>query len=948
MLGLAFFFSATVFAQSAPKVMRLDASLNATTEAALSAEGVKILHYYGDQTYLFSKVPDGVKSSPVRLNPEKGTRTLDFDIANEEQLEVDLVLAYPEASAHLEAVLAKAGFLSAEDQVLGGTTLTGTVPAAQIATLLDHPLILNATPVMNEFIPYHLEGRIAQGITPLNSGIAGAPDLNGEGVVLGIGDGGMLSGHPDIGDRVISTTNYYNPGWGAHPDMVAGIMASTGSVFSENRGVACEAELVIEPSSGIVYWAPSYLAQFQMSITNNSYGPRYNCNTANKYYGTCASVDQQLFDNPNLLHVYAVGNSGGSSCYGLPKSYSTIPGGGQVAKNTLSVGNAKFDRTRNAGSSAGPTFDGRIKPEIMAIGSAVVSNNRSGGYNTGSGTSYASPAVAATLGLLTQRYKELHNGILPDAALLKAIACNTADDIGPSGPDFQHGFGLINGVKALSALESSTYHQGYLGQGAQYVHTVTTTGSTERVKFLLYWPDQAGPTTNTTATLVNDFDLMVVTPSGDTVLPLILDPLNPASVAVQGKDTLNNIEQITIDAPAAGTYTLLVDGQVLPYGTTDFVLSWVIQEPEVLLTCPYGGESLNPNDTVYIAWDASPGQTGTWKVEYNVDGGSWQTISAGIPSSARHIIWVPSLTNAAVEIRVTNEVTMLSDQTNEPAYVIGKPENVVGTSRCDGGVLLNWSPVEGASAYRVFKFDGAEMSAVATVTDTFTAIEGLQVGIDSLFTVAAISPSGKTSQRAYAVNRKSEISGPNCYAPLPVEWLSVKADPLGDDVEILWTVAAELNNEHFEVLRSATGTEWEVIGKVEGRGTAPSLKTYAFVDEASAQVGITYYQIKQIDFDGRSELSEIVAHTFSASSVTSQPATVSIVGNPVQEVITLKTENSNAIELTLFDLAGRALKNFHLQPGERTIDWPSDLGVGMYVLQANMSSGTANLRLMKW
>ena len=942
--------SPVLFAQTsaqASQVVRLDASLGFESEAALAKEGIKILHYYGDQTYLLSALPTTVKFKPAALPTPSLELSKDFASESSAEVEVDLVLAYPDAMRELQTVLAKAGFKKSPNQISGGISLSGLVAGNQLQALVANPLILNITPSLGEAVPYNLEARIGQNVTPLNSGIPGAPNLNGQGVVLGVGDGGKLSGHPDIGDRVISTTSYYNPAWGNHPDHVTGIMASTGSVFSEHRGVACEAELVIEPTSGIVYNALSHLANYQMSITNNSYGPSFNCNSANKYYGTSASVDQQLYDNPDLMHVYALGNSGTTSCNGLPTSYGTIPGGAQVAKNTLSVGNIKFNRTRFVGSSAGPTFDGRLKPEIVAIGHLVTSNNRQGGYGTGTGTSYASPGVAATLGLLTQRYKELNGGVLPAGALLKAIACNTAEDLGPSGPDFQHGFGLINGVKALNALNSENYHQSSLSFGGQYSHSITTAHTTEQLKILLYWPDQSGPTTNTGPTLVNHFDLKIVAPNGDTIRPWVLDPVNPASLAVRGTDTLNNIEQVTIKNPTQGTYQVLVNGVDLPMGSTDFVLTWVVEEPEVMLTCPFGGESISPFENMYIGWEASSGQAGTWKVEYSLDGAAWQTIQSGITNSTRNIVWSPPVENSAVSFRVTNESSLLSDETNSPTFALGTPENIVGESVCDGGVALNWSPVNTATSYEVYKFDGSEMELVTTVSDTFFTLQSLEVGVDSLFTIAAVSPSGKSSRRAFAITKKSEIGGTGCQAPLPVEWISVGAEQAGDQVEVTWTVAVELNNEHFEVLRSENGQDWFSITNVAGRGTAKTAKSYSFLDGGVRSGSITYYQIKQVDFDGQSELSDIVAYEHEQETTTTIAAAVSLIENPITSELRLKSTSSNPLQVSLYDLSGKECGVFQLGLGENSYAWPTGLGAGMYLLKAQTSRGVESLKLVK-
>jgi len=434
-----------------------------------------------------------------------------------------------------------------------------------------------------------LEARIIQSVTPLNSGIAGAPDLNGRGIVIGIGDGGKLAGHADMGDRVLHSTDYYNSGWGNHPDMVAGIIAGAGNVFSANRGVAAEAELIIESSSSITYRAPTYLEQYGMTITNNSYGPSFHCSTANQYFGSSASTDQQLFDNPRLLHVFAVGNSGTSTCTDAPEGDSTIPGGPQTAKNTLSVGNINAHRRRYRTSSAGPTKDGRLKPEISAVGTNVNTTLRNGSYGTGTGTSFAAPNVASTLALLSEAFQRNHPGDPPTGALLKAVACNTADDAGQKGPDYEYGFGILNGYNALQVIENNQFDSGTVFKDEDNSKTIEIGEKVSELKVMLYWNDMAGSTSNTQPVLVDDLDLILVSAQGEEIYPLVLDPADPSKPAVPGTDQLNNIEQVVLQDPSTGEYQIIVRGSRLNLGSSNYVITWFTTKTEVVLTCPYGG-----------------------------------------------------------------------------------------------------------------------------------------------------------------------------------------------------------------------------------------------------------------------------------------------------------------------------------------------------------------------
>lgn len=105
-------------------------------------------------------------------------------------------------------------------------------------------------------------------------------------------------------------------------------------------------------------------------------------------------------------------------------------------------------------------------------------------------------------------------------------------------------------------------------------------------------------------------------------------------------------------------------------------------------------------------------------------------------------------------------------------------------------------------------------------------------------------------------------TSPNFNVPfifLPVELLFFEAKIQDDRTSLLqWATATEINNSHFEIEHSADGRNFEYIGKVNGAGESQTLLQYTFTDESPA-VGLNYYRLKQVDFDGQFEYSKVVS-----------------------------------------------------------------------------------------
>ncbi len=87
---------------------------------------------------------------------------------------------------------------------------------------------------------------------------------------------------------------------------------------------------------------------------------------------------------------------------------------------------------------------------------------------------------------------------------------------------------------------------------------------------------------------------------------------------------------------------------------------------------------------------------------------------------------------------------------------------------------------------------------------------------------------------------------------LPVELIDFKAIPDGQSAQLLWSTAAEINNDKFEIERTVDGVDYEFIGEVAGNGTTNVQQDYSFDDNQPIN-GTSYYRLKQIDFDGEFE-----------------------------------------------------------------------------------------------
>ncbi|MEO8254866.1 MAG: S8 family serine peptidase, partial [Flavobacterium sp.] len=443
-----------------------------------------------------------------------------------------------------------------------------------------------------ELVPAPVESDNKPGVSSHKANVLGSLipglgyGLTGKGVKVGIWDGN-LEQHKDHTGRVINREYESNS---SHGDHVSGTIGGAGLLDPKARGMAPEVQMYgwnfNTQSNGLSVQQERVIAANQdgIEITSNSYGVNLTTGYNTGRYNTGDRGDDNvttLF--PYLLTIYSNGNA--QTAY--PGGFNTST---KNSKNALHVAANNPDDLISSYSSFGPTIDGRLVPQIAAVGTDVYSLDYSNSYQVMSGTSMATPGTTGTVALLYERYKNIY-GTKPLASLMKALVTNTAKDAGNPGPDYKYGFGNLNGLRAVKALDNKLFYTASVANAATYEKDIVVPTGLVTLKVMLAYSDLQG-TPGATAIQVNDLDIKIVK-DGTTTLPWVLNPTAPNANATRGVDNMNNIEQITLDNPAAGTYKIIVTGTKVPLATQEFSVVYDYVAPELILTYPIGGEKFN-------------------------------------------------------------------------------------------------------------------------------------------------------------------------------------------------------------------------------------------------------------------------------------------------------------------------------------------------------------------
>ncbi|MDH3285578.1 MAG: S8 family serine peptidase, partial [Acidobacteriota bacterium] len=352
-----------------------------------------------------------------------------------------------------------------------------------------------------------------------------------------------------------------------------------------DNGIAYEAKLAFGNSND-VFGSGSAPSNLYDALRNAHLdGARAHSNSwgddgTTAYTSWCVDADRFSHDFEESLVLFAETNTG---TLRTPEN----------AKNLVAVGASSNGSGADSFCSGGvgPTADGRRKPEIFAPGCSIVSarNANTCGLRTSTGTSMACPAVAGAALLARQYFVDgfypsgaasAADTLVPSGALMKAVLLNATVDMtsfGGTPPNDGEGWGRLRLDDALYfsgdtrrlALLSDLRNANGLTTGEAIPFALTVNSAAEPLKITLVFTEPAGSLLAADP-VVNDLDLVVEAPNGT----YLGNDFDAAGVSVTGgpADRKNNVEQVVLSAPVAGTYTVRVSGAAVSQGTQGFAL----------------------------------------------------------------------------------------------------------------------------------------------------------------------------------------------------------------------------------------------------------------------------------------------------------------------------------------------------------------------------------------
>ena len=786
----------------------------------MSALGIKLLSYIPNNTYIAS-IPMTIDFNqfeilniraiqPIKQHHKVGTilESGIFPAWAVSKQSVKLTLKYYKGidvntiKSHLIAENA-----SIIEDLNHSNILVIQIPIRKVDKLLTQPFV-NFIDVISE--PGKAEsddGRNLHNTNAIDGDYYGARDYDGTGISIAINDDGAVGPHIDFTGRV----NQQDVGGptnlgGTHGDMTTGIAGGAGNLDPLMRGMATGSYIHVRDYNASLAGTIPLHQDSSVLIFSSSYSN--GCNAG--YTNTTVLVDQEIYNNPTLMQVFSAGNSNNLDCgYGAGTQWGNVTGGHKIGKNVIATANLDNTSDIAASSSRGPASDGRIKPDISAHGAGQMSTDPYNTYAVGGGTSAAAPGIAGVMAQLHQAYSELNGGNTCPSALLKSALLVTADDLGNVGPDYTYGWGKVNGLAAVKLLETNHYIPGVINQGMTNTHQINIPSGVHQAKIMVYWADNEASPSSATA-LINDLDATIVSPSGATFLPWVLDhtpnPTTLALPATTGVDHLNNVEEIALDFPSAGVYTLDISGTTIPFGNHEYYVVYEFLSDEITVTHPMGGEGLMPNTVSRIHWNAY-GSSGDFVIEYTEDNGtSWNTITSIAPGNSRIYDWnVPNTITGQAKVRVSR--SGISDESDANFSIIDRPENLHISKVCidSNYIRLDWDAVAGATSYDVFKLGQAYMDSIGTTSATYFHVPVNNINDVHWLSVRALGPNGIRSLRQIAVEFNSATGGQDCF---------VDCGGLGNDAGIAQVLSPGPSFENCDGLNTSilVSVELENVG----------------------------------------------------------------------------------------------------------------------------------------
>lgn len=683
----------------------------------------------------------------------------------------------------------------------------------------------------------------------------------------------------------------------AHATTMATLAVGSGNSFLRGLGVAPSAKLSSSSFSNIMPDDIATLSARNIQIQNHSYGT-----TIENVYGIeAAACDRQIYDADTLVHVFSAGNVGTSTpsagVYQGLAAQANLTGNFKQAKNLLVIGGINRENVSEDLSSRGPAYDGRIKPELVALGQ--------------DGTSGSAAITSGSVVLLEQMYRQKFN-VAPSAALVKAVMINAADDLGRPGPDYIYGYGKVNITQSLKTIDENRAAVYDVNKDEVKSVALSVPDNVAEIKVTVAWNDPPAEI-NATASLINHLALQVQDASGSSFLPWVLSSFPHADSLVKNAerkvDLLNNVQQVSIENPSSGIFQVQVNGAGITQGNQQrFALAYSYKlKNQFQFSSPVQEEGFYADEGNYIRWkNTLSASQGSLSVSF--DGGvNWQLINAQINLSTGFYLWnVPDVfSRALLKMEIAGQMYL------SQSFIVSKARTLKVGYACTHGAFLYWNKQDGAKDYTLYGIVDNKLQALATTADTILRLNADQLS-GQFFAVGAngVDFSGLKS---YTINYTQQ--GVSCYTrqffASITENNQVRLDlnigTTADLKNIIWEKLTAVNT--FTALQQTT-----VVG---------NQLQYSILD-ANPKKGIQYYRVTYETTFGR-VISDLVSVVFL------QEDEFSIYPNPVSDFLTVLSGSFSDYSLSVVNMLGQKVFEQVVANSTNRFDL-SQLSTGVYVV----------------
>lgn len=709
------------------------------------------------------------------------------------------------------------------------------------------------------------------------------PFWNGTNRVISIKEFRFDSNDVDLKGRTLPSENAA-ANLSTHANIMATLAAGAGNANLAGRGVAPGAWLVSSRFEGLM--PDANYESLGVNVQCHAYG----LPIMNQYGQGAGAYDQSVLEHPNLVHVFSAGNKGDSfattGLYAQLQGFSNLSGELKMAKNALVVGATDSFHQVMPFSSKGPAYDGRIKPDLVAFGQ--------------NGSSESTALVSGAIACVQQALLE-QQGEQPKSCLSRAVLLNTANDLGRPGPDFESGFGHLNLQRALQTVENGWFMTGEVSTTQPVDFSVAVPPNLAHLKCMLVWDDP--PAVEGAAhALRHDLDLRLTDPNGGLHLPWVLNitphPDSLQKPAGKGRDTLNNVEQVAVQNPASGLWTLSVRTSAGVTGAQPFALVWyrdTLRHFEWVY--PMKSTPTEAGKSVLLRWESTLTDTFARLEWRSTDAPDWTLVTAEMP--LRQSWWrfvLPGAFHGAQVRVVAAGMEIMSD-----TFVISPEIRINVGFNCPDSVMLFWNRVDHSPVpYQIFGLGSRYMEPLLVTMDTVIVLPRSTFQSARFAVAPILQGTDITGARSPAPDVGNQ--GVACY--FVRFWAEIQESA---SVQLSLDIGTDYGVSSV-VFEKWLGGTWSVIAEQQSAGIF-----YSRADDMPFN-GLNRYRVRLRMANGAELWSDVVEVYFPGSSGWL------VFPNPARSGTTMNvlTETGEGM-FALFDLGGRKVMEVSLSEKKETI-----------------------------